>query len=45
LTEFEISCLNHSYKFIVDDPWILDPANQDSIEEGGIINSLLVVEQ
>lgn len=43
--ELEMSAGSHGYKFVVDDQWILDPANQKTIEEGGIINSVLVVEQ
>ncbi|MDF1551374.1 MAG: hypothetical protein P1P88_26365, partial [Bacteroidales bacterium] len=41
--ELEMSLGSHSYKFVVDDRWILDPANQNTSKEGGIINSGLVV--
>ncbi len=41
--ELEMSVGSHSYKFVVDDRWILDPANQNTSEEGGIINSALDV--
>jgi hypothetical protein len=43
--ELEMSAGSHGYKFVVDDQWILDPANQNTIVEGGIINSVLVVEK
>lgn len=42
--ELELSVGSYNYKYVVDDRWILDPANQNTSEEGGIINSLLVVE-
>ena len=45
MVELEMSAGRQGYKFVVDDQWILDPANQNTIEEDGIINSVLVVEQ
>jgi glycosidase len=34
---------SYLYKLIVDGNWILDPANPNTAEEGGVTNSLLVV--
>jgi hypothetical protein len=43
--ELELSVGSYNYKYVVDDRWILDPSSQNTSEEGGIINSFLVVEQ
>jgi len=34
---------SYGYKFIIDDAWILDPANEQRITTDGVENSLLVV--
>ena len=33
----------HMYKFIVDGNWILDPANKETGNENGHVNSVIVV--
>lgn len=34
---------NYDYRFIVDGSWMPDPANQNQVREGGIMNSFIAV--
>ncbi len=43
--ELHLPAGRHAYKFIVDGQWILDPANPETKEVGGVINSALIVPQ
>jgi hypothetical protein len=43
VASFEAEPGRHTYKFVVDGKWITDPANKETVEEGGYANSVLVV--
>lgn len=43
ICELEISPGKHSYKFIVDGKWILDPDNPNTVKENEYVNSAIVV--
>ena len=42
--EVEAETGRHAYKFVVDDRWILDPANPRTERDGEHTNSVLVIE-
>ncbi len=33
----------HLYKFVIDEQWIIDPANKETEMENGYINSVIAI--